>query len=234
MSSRKPSTRGGAIPPLSFVEALDTNRLIPSLYSFTEDSLIRKIAHGGDLQTGLQLDALTSGAAQFDRIDPGELVKGIPYATIINAAFCHCPKQGTRFSVSGRNAWYAALAVETAQAEVIYHKTIELSEMGEYHLEATFDQYLADFRCELHDLRKLPRKDAILSPTSYTKAQELAAALLSRGSLGVIYPSVRDPRGTCVACFRPALVTNVRKAVTYRFRWSGQDSPVAVTALGRR
>jgi hypothetical protein len=36
---------------------------------------------------------------------------------------------------------------------------------------------------------------------------------------------VRHEGGTCVACFRPALVMNVRKARTWRFTWSGTPTP---------
>ena len=40
-----------------------------------------------------------------------------------------------------------------------------------------------------------------------------------------MYPSVRLAGGTCVACFRPALVGNVRRGVTYRFTWRGAPTP---------
>jgi hypothetical protein len=40
-----------------------------------------------------------------------------------------------------------------------------------------------------------------------------------------VYPSVRHRGGTCVACFRPALVNNVRKDKTYRFTWDGTATP---------
>jgi hypothetical protein len=36
---------------------------------------------------------------------------------------------------------------------------------------------------------------------------------------------VRRAGGTCIACFRPALVMNVRRAKTYRFKWSGRPAP---------
>lgn len=49
--------------------------------------------------------------------------------------------------------------------------------------------------------------------------------LFEEGSLGVVYPSVRHSGGTCIACFRPALVMNVRKGPTYRFVWSGPGAP---------
>ncbi len=65
-----------------------------------------------------------------------------------------------------------------------------------------------------------------LDPESYMASQELAEQLLEAGSLGVVYPSVRKPEGTCLACFRPALVTNVRQGRAYLFRWDGKAEPM--------
>jgi RES domain len=36
--------------------------------------------------------------------------------------------------------------------------------------------------------------------------QDLANHLLYSGSNGIVYPSVRNPGGTSIVCFRPALV----------------------------
>ena len=38
--------------------------------------------------------------------------------------------------------------------------------------------------------------------------------------------SVRHESGTCLACFRPALVGNVRKGSVYRLTWSGSPTPL--------
>ena len=84
----------------------------------------------------------------------------------------------------------------------------------------------ADFSASFHDLRKAKTGGrAWLDPVSYAASQQLAEDLLEQGSLGVVYPSVRHDGGTCVACFRPALVVNVRKARTWRFTWSGTPTP---------
>ena len=48
---------------------------------------------------------------------------------------------------------------------------------------------------------------------------------LRQGSPGIIYPSVRRKGGICLACFRPALVSNVRKTARYRFTWTGAPTP---------
>jgi len=50
-----------------------------------------------------------------------------------------------------------------------------------------------------------------LDRDSYKESQRLASELLEEGSPGIVYPSVRHQGGTCIACFRPALVNNVRK-----------------------
>jgi hypothetical protein len=217
-------------------------RLIPSQYSPNEASVLADVARDVDLQKAFDFDNATNDRLlleaglrpEFDSIDEREFVHGIPYASVINAAYAHHTEEGNRFSVYGRNAWYAGLELATSQAEVIFHKTIELHEMGKFTQEVTYDEYLADFRCSLHDLRGLSAKSSILSPSSYKDSQKLAENLFGQRSLGLIYPSVRAPNGTCIACFRPALVTNVRKGMTHRFRWIGKDIPVEIEAGGMR
>jgi len=132
---------------------------------------------------------------------------------------------GSRFNGPDRGAWYAAYEIETAQAEVLFHKTIEYAEIGRFDDSVTYDDYLADFSADFHDLRSDDRFEACLSPETYVASQTLALQLFDQGSLGVIYPSVRHAGGTCVACFRPALVGNVRKHQTYRYSWSGTPTP---------
>ncbi len=93
--------------------------------------------------------------------------------------------------------------------------------------DVTYDDYLADFSAEFHDIRGGDFRDC-LDPGSYVASQELAQQLLVSGSLGVVYPSVRKPKGTCIGCFRPALVTNVRRGGAYDFRWAGKPEPVVI------
>jgi hypothetical protein len=59
-------------------------------------------------------------------------------------------------------------------------------------------------------------------------SQTLAEKLLESGSAGVIYPSVRHSRGTCLACFDPKRVANVRRAGRFRFSWRGKPTPQIV------
>ena len=226
------------LPPLALVRQFDTHRLVLSRHLSQGDSVLVGISDDdAHLQAIFELDAATNdrllaGQRLFPGIGLEELVFGIPHAAVINAAFCHPHPLGSRFNGPQRGAWYAAFALETSQAEVGFHKSVQLAEIGRFDDTVTYDDYTADFSAEFHDLRAAsPEARRCLSPDSYVESQALAERLLEAEALGVVYPSVRHAGGTCAACFRPALVTNVRRGKTYRFTWSGSAAP-AIT-VGR-
>jgi RES domain-containing protein len=219
------------LPALRLVRQYDTHRLIPSKYGEGGDSVLTRIADDdAHLRDIFDLDHATNDRllAENDRqpgIDTHELLFGVPYYRIVNAAFCHAHPLGSRFNGPDRGAWYAAFELQTAQAEVAYHKWLELAEVGWLREEVTYDDYLADVSADLHDIRGDSTFADCLVTDSYVASQTLAQQLLDAGSLGVVYPSVRKRGGTCIACFRPAIVMNVRKSATHVFRWDGKAKP---------
>ena len=219
-----------SLPRTTLVRRNDTHRLIPSKYSEGESVLARIADDDAHLNDIFDLDNATNDRLLAENnLLPGigihELVFGVPYYRIVNAAFCHPHPLGSRFNGPDRGAWYAAFEIATAQAEVAFHKWIELAEVSWFDEDVTYDDYLADFSAELHDIRGGDRFADCLAPDSYLASQDLAQRLLDGGSLGIVYASVRRERGTCLACFRPALVMNVRKGNAYRFVWSGKPNP---------
>jgi hypothetical protein len=158
-------------------------------------------------------------------ISVAELVFGIPHARIINAVFTHATPLGGRFNGPDRGAWYAGFEIETSQAEIAFHRTVHLAEVGVFEDEVRYVDYLADFSGQFHELRNDARFAACLSPDSYVASQGLADQLLKADSLGVVYRSVRYSAGTCLDCFRPAVVTHVRPGAHYQFSWSDQPQP---------
>lgn len=235
-----PAPRGNRLPPLSLLRQFDTHRLVPSRHLPNGDSVLVAIADDdAHLEAIFELDLATNDrlAAQQHQlagIGPDELVFGVPHAHVVNAAFCHPHPLGGRFSGPDRGAWYAAFELKTSQAEVAFHKSVQLAEIGRFEDSVTYDDFLADFTASFHDLRHARGFKGCLEPDSYVAPQDLAESLLSAGSLGVIYPSVRRNDGTCLACFRPALVANVRRDRTYRFTWHGSPSPTISTEPLRR
>src|ERR1700733_2728592 len=158
-----------------------------------------------------------------------ELLFGVPYYHIINAAFTYARPGGTRFSSSYRGAWYAAFAGKTAQAEVAYRYAQGLREIDWREEEVvSYRDYLADFHSEFHDLRPGRGFEDCLAPDSYGASQRLAEDLLRKGSAGIVYPSVRHKGGTCIACFRPALVGNVREGEKIVFTFPDAYHPAKV------
>ena len=220
-----------SLPRTSLLRRNDTHRLIPAKYGEGGESVLVRIADGqAHLQDIFDLDNATNDRLLAENnLLPGigihELVFGVPYYRIVNAAFCHPHPLGSRFNGPDRGAWYAGLELATCRAEVAFHKSIELAEVRWLHEEVTYDDYLADFSAELHDIRNDASFADCLVAGSYLASQDLAQRLLAAGSLGIIYPSVRRNGGTCLACFRPALVMNVRKGRTYRFLWKGKAEP---------
>lgn len=219
------------LPRTTPIRAFDTLRLIPSQYATREDSVLADLTEDAALLADLfDLDNATNERLRGERglalgIGVDELVFGVPNFRFINAAFTHARPEGSRFNGPDRGAWYCSLEIETALAEVSFHKTVEYQEIGRFDDSVTYAALLADISSALHDLRSDVRYARCLDPHSYVASQRLAERLLDAGSIGMIYPSARRKAGTNLACFRPAVVGNVRRGDTWRFTWTGTQTP---------
>ncbi|HEX5341320.1 MAG TPA: RES family NAD+ phosphorylase [Duganella sp.] len=217
--------------PLTALRQFDTCRLLPSRFADVEDSVLAPLADSDDhLRDLFDLDNATNARLRTQNggaagINVDELVFGVPNFRIINAAFTYARPEGSRFNDGQRGAWYCAFDVETALAEVSFHKAVEYAEINRFDDSVQYQCMLSDFTASFHDLRDQPHFADCLAPDSYVASQTLAERLLDSGSLGVIYPSVRHAGGTNLACFRPALVGNVRKGAAYRLTWRGSPVP---------
>jgi hypothetical protein len=221
------------------IDQRDTHRLIPAQFADDGASVLTRLSDNPKTLEGIfELDNATNDRLLGEsRLSPGvderELVFGIPSYRIINAAFCHPSPIGSRFNSADRGAWYASFELETSHAEVAYHRQLWLRETA-WDEEDTADylDYLADFRAEFHDLRASAERSLdyvdCLSPTSYAASQTLASQLLEDGSAGIVYPCVRRAGGTCIACFRPVLVTNVRKGSVFTFVFPDARTPPTI------
>ncbi len=211
------------IPETSRIRWKNTCRLIPSRYPST--GILDRVASPADLPYIFELeswsnDRISEEMGVLHRLPESEWVTG-PQATVVMAAFCHPRPEGGRFNSAARGAWYAARKLATAHAEIVYHRTQELAEVGVFETSVQMRLYLSDFNADFHDLRAGSQ-----DPHSYTASQKLAAELLEAGSNGTLWRSVRDPAaGECVACFRPRLILNVRPDAHFEYRWEGTSTP---------
>jgi len=209
---------------LAQFEQTATHRLIPAKYSAA--SVLESLPLPAEVLADLsELDAATNERKIAENggngvIGLGELLFGVPEAHVVNAAFTHPGPFGGRFHGSQRGAWYAGFEIETSVAEVAFHKRRFLAD-GRIQGQHAFDyiDFLADFSGWFHTLNPAEQESCLQPdpvPQCYGSSQALANKLLFEGALGIVYSSVRRPSGTCIACFRPALVFHPRRGRKYR------------------
>lgn len=222
--------------PVSLRQA-DTIRLLPS--ARLKQPALRPLADtDGEFAALARLESATHGRLRAEQsglagLDPREMVFNVPNHTFINAAFAYTRPGGNRFNGNDRGAWYAAYEVETALAEVGYHLTRALADAADAFDNTTdYAELFADFNGTFQDIRGTDPRPDCLHPdprVGYPAGQSLARDLMAaRKVLGIVYPSVREPGGTCLAAFHPYVVQNVRQGGLRRLIWSGGPDPTVV------
>jgi RES domain len=215
--------------PIRRVRLRDTHRLVPS--RFPTVGILDAVASPEDLDAIVALegwtnDRLLNEVGILQTVPRDEWVVGRPMASVIMAAFCHPGPGGGRFTDEERGAWYAGRSIETAIAETVHHRTMELSEVGFFDTFVQMRDYLANIAAPLHDLRAdAPAFRRFYDPDSYTASQQLGRELRAQGSEGVLYRSVRHAQGECVVAFRPQILRDVRVGGHFEYRWHGGPEP---------
>jgi RES domain-containing protein len=223
-------------PRVTRIDQRATHRLIPYRYSDRGRPILNLLAQDDehllrDLTEleGATNDRLLGESGRLPGISTMELVSGFRFAHIVNASFTHANPAGGRFNGPERGAWYAAFQMDTAQAEVAFHRAKWLSEVRWNDKEISqYVDYSADFSHEFHDIRNDSGFAHCLASNSYSFSQSLGRQLLTTGSAGIVYPSVRHTDGICIVCFRPPLVLNVREGSMVTFTFTSQTLTEAV------
>lgn len=148
-----------------------------------------------------------------------------PGTTPIMAAFTHLNPDGSRFSNGSYGVYYAAKTLRTAIEETAFHRARFLAATNEPAIEIDLRSYASNLDARLHDIRGCQDSAPELydpDPAHYSAAQSFAAGLRAQDSNGIVYDSLRDSGGECVALFRPAVLSPVRQGKHYSYLWDGQ------------
>jgi hypothetical protein len=167
---------------------------------------------------------LAETIGKLDLVPPERRVSG-PGASYLMAPFTHVsPERPSRFSDGRFGVLYLGRSFETALAETIHHHEVFMATTRQMPgWTSQFRELLIDVDGMLHDLRGEQSSFSIfLSPSDYTKAQNLGAVLRNTGTDGIAYPSVRDPGGECVALFHPNISSNVIQGRHLDYHWNGE------------
>lgn len=199
--------------------------MIPSRYPTV--GLYDAIADPEDIDVVVAIESLTNPrireeVGQLQLVPPQERISG-PGSTLVMASFTHLNPEGSRFSDGSYGVYYAAKAIETAVAEVSYHREIFLSRTHESAIDIDLRAISATIDAPLHDLRALGKRSAaILDPNQYQAAQALGRELRKEESWGVVFPSVRHEGGLCFGLFRPKAVRQAKATIHITLRWDGE------------
>ncbi len=210
-------------PPLRRVAWQPTHRIIATRHPPV--GVFDDIAGPEDRDALFELEGLTNPRLRDERgeialVPPSRRISG-PGASLIMAAFTHLNPGGSRFTDGSYGVYYAARELPTAIAETVHHRNHFLAWTREAACVLQLRCILADVAGRLHDLRRgYPQWH---DPDHYEASQRAAARLREAGSDGLVYNSVRRPRGQCVAVFYPDLLGSVRQGPAILYHWDGQQ-----------
>ena len=146
-------------------------------------------------------------------------------ASPIAAAFSYIPTppQGGRFNPDFA-VYYCALEEVTAVTEATFHRARFLRESQTPPTIVEARVVVADLdAAELADIRAPgPRFEALHAPDDYRTSQRFGADLYAADREGIVYRSVRQPDGQCVAAFTPRILQRARQSKHLDFHWDGE------------
>ena len=152
---------------------------------------------------------------------PQERRVGGPGASYVMASFTHfSPDVQGRFNDGSFGVFYAADRFETALFETVHHTALFCAATDE------LPGWIADKReligavdADMVDIRE--GFDALLAPDDYAASQAFARDQRAGGADAILYPSVRDPEGTCFAAFYPDVMGVPVQGRHISYHWDG-------------
>lgn len=145
-------------------------------------------------------------------------------ASWVMAPFTHVNRQGSRFSDGSYGVYYAASSLRTAILETGYHFARFAADAKDPPRREDMRVLLGAIDSDLHDVTSLDdaTQKRLLDPVSYSDSRPSAFELREAGSSGLVYPSVRDNEGTCVAAFWPDVIGVPMQERHLQYEWDGK------------
>lgn len=191
-------------PPINFFERLVDPELMDELFyieSLTNDRLRDEV---GDIAL-VPIEDRIAG----------------PGSSPVMAAFTHVsPACPSRFSDGSYGVYYAAKTLETAIEETKHHRARFLANTNEDAGEISMRVYVGEIIKPMHDIRGEGHED-LHAPDDWKPGQAFGRDMKAINSWGIVYRSVRDPGGECIAALRPPAVSIPRQGAHLSYVWDG-------------
>lgn len=209
------------MPPLAELDWEHQYRIIPSAFppinffeTLVEPGLMEELFY----LEGLTNDRLRDEAGDIRLVDPEDRVSG-PGSSPLMAAFTHIGAE-SRFSDGRFGVYYAAKTLYTAIEETKFHRARFLAYTREAPGEIDMRVYLGEVAKPLHDVRGA-EYDHLHALDDWRPSQAFGLEMRTARSWGIVYRSVRDPGGECLAALRPPAVTIPQPGPHLSYVWDG-------------
>lgn len=199
-------------------------RIVPS--RFPSIYLFDRVASREDFDVLNELEAMTNPRlrdelGELSLVPDDEKIFG-PGSGPIMASFTHLNPSGSRFSDGSYGVFYAAEDKRTAIEETKFHSANFLRATNEAPIHLQMRLYSVQVCGDVADLLQ-PDDLGILSPTSYAVSQAIGKQVRDAKLNGILYESVRNPGGACIAAFRTSILSKCFHAAYYEYHWDGKD-----------
>ena len=174
-------------------------------------------------------DRLRDEAGDIALVPAEDRITG-PGASPVMAAFTHAsPDCPSRFSGGCYGVYYASKTLETAIEETKYHRARFLTYTNEDAGEISMRVYIGNVIKPMHDVRGVGYEQ-LHNPDDWTASQAFGQAMKKINSWGIVYRSVRDSGGECIAALRPPAVSMPKQGAHLSYVWDG----VGITDVYRK
>lgn len=198
-------------------------RIIPSVYpaiNFFED-----LVDADEMEALWEIESLTNDrlrqeAGDIFQVAPEDRVCGHG-SSVVMAAFTHIGRP-SRFTDGSYGVYYASFSQRTAVHETVYHREKFLAATHEEPCELVMRMYESRLLKPVHDIRGDAYR-RFHHPDQYLESQSFGRKLREERSWGVVYNSVRDRSGQCLAAFRPKTIAIPNPVAHLRYIWNGQS-----------
>jgi hypothetical protein len=175
----------------------------------------------------IELEQLTNPrlrdeAGQIQLVPPERRVAG-PNASWVMAPFTHINVLGSRFSNGTYGIYYAAQHLITAIRETVHHFARFATDSNDPPRREDMRVLVGYVDRTFDDVGSLDDgvKSQILNKDSYAFSQLFGADRRTIDSEGLVYPSVRDDSGQCIAAFWPNVVGIPIQERHLKYEWDG-------------
>jgi len=210
-------------PPVTALDWPHQYRIIPSEYppiNFFEQLVDPELMEELYYLESLTNDRLRDEAGDIALVPAEDRITG-PGTSPVMAAFTHTsPDCPSRFSDGSYGVYYASKTLETAIEETKYHRARFLAYTNEDAGEISMRVYIGKVIKPMHDVRG-DSFEQLHNPEDWKASQALGQEMKAINSWGIVYRSVRDTGGECIAALRPPAVSIPKQGAHLSYVWDG-------------